>query len=121
MTKIRTVYLSGGGTGGHLFPAISIAQELEKKGLKTRIVTDERCQKYLPQDLTTPAIVFKLGSMSSGIIAKIITLLRIIRAFFVMCKEFYLHKPSLVIGFGGYASLPALLAAKLLIGLLVLK
>jgi UDP-N-acetylglucosamine--N-acetylmuramyl-(pentapeptide) pyrophosphoryl-undecaprenol N-acetylglucosamine transferase len=109
----QIIYLTGGGTAGHLFPAISVAQELQKRGCSTYIVTDKRCQKYLAPQLNIPTIVFTLGSISGSYLEKISTLIRIGIAFLVMCKKFYSAKPDLVIGFGGYASLPTLLAAML--------
>ena len=42
----RIVLLSAGGTGGHLFPAQALAQELKSRGWKIHLATDERAEQY---------------------------------------------------------------------------
>jgi UDP-N-acetylglucosamine--N-acetylmuramyl-(pentapeptide) pyrophosphoryl-undecaprenol N-acetylglucosamine transferase len=108
---MRKVFLVGGGTGGHLFPAISIAQELEGRGFATCLVTDVRCQRYLPTDLKIQTIVLNLASMGSGLLQKIKALFSIAISTIVMLKVFWAERPSLLVAFGGYPSLPVLIAA----------
>jgi UDP-N-acetylglucosamine--N-acetylmuramyl-(pentapeptide) pyrophosphoryl-undecaprenol N-acetylglucosamine transferase len=108
------IFLAGGGTGGHLFPAISVAEELEKQGIKTQIITDQRCVKYLSQDLKDKAIIFDLGSMSGKWYTKILTMLKILRATISSIALVYKEKPSSIIAFGGYPTIPILIAAKIM-------
>ena len=44
--KTRTVLLAAGGTGGHLFPAASLGQELQRRGYAVELATDIRAEKY---------------------------------------------------------------------------
>jgi UDP-N-acetylglucosamine--N-acetylmuramyl-(pentapeptide) pyrophosphoryl-undecaprenol N-acetylglucosamine transferase len=90
---MRKVFLVGGGTGGHLFPAISIAQELEGRGFATCLVTDVRCQKYLPADLKIQTIVLNLASMGSGFLQKFKALFSIAISTIVMLKVFWFERP----------------------------
>lgn len=106
------IFLVGGGTGGHLFPAISIAEELEARNFKTYLITDKRCEKYLPPNFKIETIVFNLGSMSSGVINKVKTLFNMAIAFAASIKLIYQKKPTLIVGFGGYPSFPGLLAGR---------
>ena len=108
---MKKVFLVGGGTGGHLFPAISIAMELEGRGFATCLITDTRCQKYLPADFKIQTIVLKLSSMGPGILKKLGSLFSIAISTFSMIRVFFSERPSLVVAFGGYPSLPVLLAA----------
>ena len=43
----KTIVLAAGGTGGHFFPAITLATELEKFVSNTHLITDFKCKKYI--------------------------------------------------------------------------
>lgn len=111
---MRKICLIGGGTGGHLFPAIATAQELERQNLKTFLITDQRCEKYLPKPMHIKTFVLKLGSIQASFWQKILTLFRMGLAVISSIKILMQEKPLIVVGFGGYPTLPTLLAARLL-------
>ncbi len=109
------IALAAGGTGGHLFPAEALAQELKRRGHKVLLVTDARGARYatdFPADerfeisAATPSI--------GGPVAKAAAAVSIAAGLFTSLREFKKRKPAAAVGFGGYPSLPAMKAAALM-------
>jgi UDP-N-acetylglucosamine--N-acetylmuramyl-(pentapeptide) pyrophosphoryl-undecaprenol N-acetylglucosamine transferase len=109
-----TFVLAAGGTGGHLFPAQALAGELVRRGQRVVVMTDGRAANYghaFPgaEIATVPAATFAgrsklgqvaaLGTIGIGTLAALSKLLRL--------------RPRAVVGFGGYPSLPVMVAASL--------
>lgn len=109
-----TIFVVGGGTGGHLFPAIALGEELLARSYDVSLITDSRCEGYLAKDLKLKTHIISLGSMKLGFIAKFYMLFKMAIACVKSIIIFVTRRPYLVIGFGGYTSIPPLLAAKLL-------
>ncbi len=115
MTFDGPIALAAGGTGGHLFPAEALAQELKRRGHRVLLVTDARGARYaqnFPADerfeisAATPSI--------GGPVAKAAAAVSIAGGLFTSLREFKKRKPSAAVGFGGYPSLPAIKAAALM-------
>ncbi len=110
--------LSGGGTGGHLFPAIALAEEIlqRKKGNEVLFVGAERGieREILPQkgyDAVFLNVKPLRGKGIYGFISGLVSLpVAIIRAMSVIRK----FNPDAVIGSGGYACAPVIIAAYLM-------
>ncbi len=114
MTTSPLILLAAGGTGGHLFPAEALGVELIKRGLRVRLATDARALRYsglfsrdtidvVPSETVrsrTPWSLARTGVMLAAGTAVSLNLIRRL-------------KPRAVVGFGGYPTLPPLLAARL--------
>ncbi|MFZ3032883.1 MAG: undecaprenyldiphospho-muramoylpentapeptide beta-N-acetylglucosaminyltransferase [Parvibaculum sp.] len=108
------IVIAAGGTGGHLFPGQALAQELRRRGRHIVLITDERVQRF--DALFPGADIFSVPSATPndrGIVGLLKALPAIIsgvaQAFAILGRV----KPSVVIGFGGYPTLPPLVAAVL--------
>lgn len=110
----KVIALATGGTGGHIFPAIATAEELEARNYKVIFLVDKRFSKIAPIDNIKN---FEIPSVSSanvgilGILRKIFVLTLGIAKSIILLKK---HNVNLVIGYGGYPSLPPCLASLIL-------
>jgi len=113
--KNNKILIATGGTGGHVFPAYSLAKNLIKNNYEVEIVTDQRGFKFLEKYKDVKFII----NNSTTIFKK--KIINIIFSIFIICFSYlkslfilYKTKPSLVFGMGGHASFPFCLAAKTL-------
>lgn len=106
----KTIVLSTGGTGGHVFPAIALGDMFKAEGYRVLYVSDRRGSKYLePVVKADELVLVPIAAFQGGIMAKI----SYVKALFNSMKRlkplYKRQNVSAVIGFGGYASLPGLL------------
>ena len=111
------ILIAGGGTGGHLFPGLAIAEAFKdkvncsirfvgsKRGIESRVLPDYGFQLY-----TIPVA----GLYRVGLKKKILSLLKLPFAFLKSLSILITYRPHLVLGVGGYASGPVLALAILL-------
>ncbi|MFB2550763.1 undecaprenyldiphospho-muramoylpentapeptide beta-N-acetylglucosaminyltransferase [Ensifer soli] len=111
MTK-GIILLSAGGTGGHLFPAEALAHELKARGYSVHLVTDSRAERYagsFPADAVHVVPSATIGSKNPLKVARSLwTLWNGIRTARRLMGRL---KPLAVAGFGGYPTVPPLIAA----------
>jgi UDP-N-acetylglucosamine--N-acetylmuramyl-(pentapeptide) pyrophosphoryl-undecaprenol N-acetylglucosamine transferase len=110
--------LAGGGTGGHLFPAIALAEQLkseEPQGEVLFVGTEKGLEaRMLPELGWNLKTIEMSGWAGLGVLARLKVLGKLTKSFVqsrTILREF---NPDVVVGVGGYASVPALLAAKTL-------
>lgn len=107
-----TIVLATGGTGGHLFPAEALAGELMARGRKIVVMTDKRGRSYgdvFPG--ATIAIVPSAAFSDRSLIGLIFAPFEILAGIAVSFVKLKRLKPRAVVGFGGYPSVPVMLAA----------
>jgi UDP-N-acetylglucosamine--N-acetylmuramyl-(pentapeptide) pyrophosphoryl-undecaprenol N-acetylglucosamine transferase len=114
MNPASLILLAAGGTGGHLFPAEALGVELIKRGFRVRLATDARALRYsglFTRDMidVVPSETVR-GRNPLSLARTGITLLRGTAIAFSLIRRL---RPIAVVGFGGYPTLPPLIAARL--------
>ncbi|MGH6846888.1 MAG: undecaprenyldiphospho-muramoylpentapeptide beta-N-acetylglucosaminyltransferase [Methylocella sp.] len=112
MSGRRLVVVAAGGTGGHLFPAAALSHTLAARGLEVHLVTDERAMKY-SGDFPAHAIHKVAAASPSGgtIVSRTAAVLTLVWGTVAARGLIKRIQPRAVIGFGGYPSVPPVLAA----------
>ncbi len=109
------IVLAGGGTGGHIFPALALADTIARSepDVEIRFVGTERGLegRYVPAAGYTLDFVPSRPVLGRGIIAASAALLTLLRGAWVARKLLKRLDAKLVIGVGGYASVPTVVAA----------
>ncbi len=110
--------LAGGGTGGHLFPAIALAEQLKHEDPQSEILfvgTERGLEaRMLPELGWNLQTIEMSGWAGLGLLVRLKVLGKLVKSFRqsrTILREF---GPDVVVGVGGYASVPVLLAAKTL-------
>ncbi len=112
--KGDTIVLAAGGTGGHMFPAQALAQELTRRGYDIVLITDDRGEAFADRFPNTRIEVTHAATFTVRNPAKMIAaLFRILGGVAQASSLLGRLKPKAVVGFGGYPSLPAMLAASM--------
>ncbi|MFN0022496.1 MAG: UDP-N-acetylglucosamine--N-acetylmuramyl-(pentapeptide) pyrophosphoryl-undecaprenol N-acetylglucosamine transferase [Parvularculaceae bacterium] len=111
----RPVALAAGGTGGHMFPAEALAQELKRRGCRVLLVTDARGERYAGNFPADERFLISAASPSiGGPVAKAAAALSLAGGLMTTIGEFRRRRVAAVVGFGGYPSFPATKAAAIL-------
>jgi UDP-N-acetylglucosamine--N-acetylmuramyl-(pentapeptide) pyrophosphoryl-undecaprenol N-acetylglucosamine transferase len=114
MDAAPLILLAAGGTGGHLFPAEALGVELMRRGYRVRLVTDSRALRYtglfsndtidvVPSATVRSRMPWSLAYTGLTLGYGLVAALNLVRRL----------KPAAVVGFGGYPTVPPLIAAKL--------
>lgn len=105
------VMLAAGGTGGHIFPAEALARELLKRGLNVCLMTDRRGGQFSADMLDVPVYRIRASGLGSSFPSKVKGALEMGVGTLQAWLKIRALKPSLVVGFGGYPSVPTVFAA----------
>lgn len=110
--QARHIMLAAGGTGGHIYPAYALAAELLARGHEISLITDKRGKAWpgVPQDVAVHVI--DAGDSRGGGFG-IIKMLHGVYQGMKQARALYRsRRVHVVVGFGGYPALPAVLAAR---------
>lgn len=108
--------IAAGGTGGHMFPAQALAEAMLRRGWRVKLSTDARGARYTGGFPHTVEIeqVSSATFARGGALAKLAVPFRIAGGVLGMMLRMRRDRPAVVVGFGGYPSIPAIGAATLL-------
>ncbi len=113
MKTAPLLLIAAGGTGGHMFPAQALAEAMVRKGWRVKLSTDVRGARYsggFPHTVQVEEVssaTFARG----GVLAKLAVPFRVAGGAGSAVVAFLRDKPAVVVGFGGYPTIPALTAA----------
>jgi len=116
MTGRPLLVLAAGGTGGHMFPAQALAEHMLRAGWRVKLSTDARGARYtggFPHSVEIAEVASATFARGASL-AKMIAPFRIAWGVVSAVLAFRRPRPAVVVGFGGYPSIPALAAASLL-------
>jgi len=109
----KTILLTAGGTGGHLFPAQALASELGRRGWTVELATDERADRF---GEAFPARKIHIISSETlrgrSPISLVKTAYRLARGLMQSRAVIGALRPRVVVGFGGYPTFPPMFAAR---------
>lgn len=110
---MANVILAAGGTGGHIFPALAVAQTLEADGHNVTLFTDKRGVPMVEGQISYRQIS-SASPFNRGVITKLAGLSRLAFGFVQSLALMGIKRPDAVIGFGGYPSLAPIATGRLL-------
>lgn len=115
MSDTMNILIACGGTGGHLFPGIAIAEELEKRGHKVLLLISEKkvdaqaSEKYGELEFQTVPAIAKPSTFSPKMLPFLFCLWKTVQ----QCKRILKsHRADAVLGMGGFTSLPPVMAGR---------
>ena len=113
--KLEKIVIATGGTGGHVFPAYSLAKHFINNKIHVQITSDKRGLRYLKEyqdikitEISTSTILKK--NIFKLVFSILVIFYSILRSFIFLLT----NRPNLIFGMGGYSSFPICIAAKIL-------
>ncbi|MDQ3283676.1 MAG: undecaprenyldiphospho-muramoylpentapeptide beta-N-acetylglucosaminyltransferase [Acidobacteriota bacterium] len=114
---MTTLMIGGGGTGGHIYPAIAIAREYLARDASRKVVfvgTEKGLEKNIVPKAGFPLEFINVGGLKGkGGLDLLRNLARLPLGFIDAWRAVGRHRPNVVLGVGGYSSGPVLVAAML--------
>ncbi|NOX73899.1 MAG: undecaprenyldiphospho-muramoylpentapeptide beta-N-acetylglucosaminyltransferase [Alphaproteobacteria bacterium] len=113
MTQQRLLVIAAGGTGGHMFPAQALAEEMLNAGWRVKLSTDARGARYTGgfPHTTEIEVVDSATFARGGLIGKLTAPYHLLKGVLGATFRMLRQRPDVVAGFGGYPAFPAMAAA----------
>jgi len=109
----KTALLAAGGTGGHLFPALSLREALLKRGWRVAIATDKRAGTYISGVPAEDFSAIEAATISAvNPLKAAISVMKLGRGVLQSRRLIKRLSADVVVGFGGYPTVPPVLAAR---------
>ena len=113
--KFKKIVIATGGTGGHVFPAYSLAKHFIDNKVNVEIISDKRGLRYLKDYHDVKVVEITSSTIfKKNIFQLLSSILIIVYSIFRSLIFLLMNKPNLVFGMGGYSSFPVCIAAKIL-------
>jgi len=111
----RTIMIMAGGTGGHIFPALSVAEYLRGQGWRIVWLGARRGMeaRIVPRHGYIMAWIRFSGLRGTGVRGVLLLPLRLLVAFWQSARAIFRHRPDVVLGMGGYVAFPGAMMASL--------
>jgi UDP-N-acetylglucosamine--N-acetylmuramyl-(pentapeptide) pyrophosphoryl-undecaprenol N-acetylglucosamine transferase len=112
----RTIMIMAGGTGGHVFPALAVAESLRASGWRVVWLGARTGMEatLVPARGFEVAWIRFSGLRGKGLVAKLLLPLNLLIAFWQSARAIFARRPHVVLGMGGYISFPGGMMASLL-------
>ncbi len=111
MDNKKTIILAAGGTGGHLSPALALANELAQENYQIILIVDERCSNYLKAKYPFQILCFDVANFSLKPLKLFLFVTNVVKNISKILKCIYCNKVKIIITFGGYTALAANMSA----------
>lgn len=111
--KPPLLLIAAGGTGGHMFPAQALAEAMVRRGWRVKLSTDARGARYagaFPAQVPVEQVASATFARG-GVLAKLAVPFRLAGGMVSAIARNLFDRPAVVVGFGGYPTIPALASA----------
>ncbi|WGH79033.1 undecaprenyldiphospho-muramoylpentapeptide beta-N-acetylglucosaminyltransferase [Jannaschia ovalis] len=109
----QLLVIAAGGTGGHMFPAQALAEEMLTRGWRVKLATDDRGARFAGgfPDAVEIEILPAATTARGGVVSKLFVGPKLARGVLRALRSFRADPPAVIAGFGGYPTIPAMAAA----------
>ena len=111
MIQNKKIFITSGGTGGHIIPARCLAFELSKENYEVFFFGDEKYRSYIKAEDSFKSFIVSSSQLEKKPLKLIKAVLKIARGCFQSFLYFAAYSPKYVIAFGGYSTFPILIFA----------
>lgn len=107
----KRILLATGGSGGHVSPSLALAKALINQGYQVGLIHDTRTAHLIEGVLDVQTYEMAIKRRKPGFVGKLMFAWQLLKGTYSAHQALRKFKPDLIIGFGGYASFPAVLLA----------